>query len=199
MVKIIEGKRFATMDEMILLKMSLEDLSGFVRPGSASREYALPEGYSFRMYTPGMEYDWIRIQDNADDYIKVDQALFEEEFGQHQEELPSRMVLLVHGTDLIGTATAWLDDINGDPVTGRLHWVAIVPEYQGKGLAVPLTYFTLSLFPALNSSRVYLLTNAVRIPAISLYLKIGFKPVIGNPEEQCAWEEILNIIESLHM
>ena len=109
------------------------------------------------------------------------------------------MVLIAHGTDLIGTATAWLDDIYGAPGTGRLHWVAIVPEYQGRNLAIPLTYFTLSLFPALGCSRAYLLTNAVRIPAISLYLKLGFKPVIGDPEEQCAWEEILGIIKSLHL
>jgi len=187
------------MDEMMMLKMSLEDLSVLTEPGNTPAKTSLPEGYSFRMYSPGMEEEWIRIQDEADDYIKADKKLFKQEFYPHQEELPRRMVLLTHETDLIGTATAWLDDINGDPVTGRLHWVAIVPEYQGRNLAAPLTYFTLSLFPALNCSRAYLLTNAVRIPAISLYLKIGFKPVIGNPEEQCAWEEILGIIESLRM
>jgi len=187
------------MDQMRLLKMSLEDLSVLSKPENISARTSLPEGYSFRMYTPGLETEWIRIQDEADDYIKVDKKFFEQEFHPHEEELPRRMVMLTHGDNLIGTATAWPDDIYGDPGTGRLHWVAIVPEYQGKGLAVSLTYFTLSLFPALGCSRAYLLTNAVRIPAISLYLKLGFKPVIGDPEEQRAWEEILGFIESLRM
>ena len=201
MVRIISRDEFKieNMDKLKLLEMKIEDLSCFPNPDSATFSFPLPEGYSFRMYTPGDEKEWIRVQDEADDYTDADENLFNQEFGSHRSELPRRMAFLKHGDRVIGSATAWIDDINGDPVTGRLHWVAIVPEYQGRNLAAPLTYFTLSLFPALNCSRAYLLTNAVRIPAISLYLKIGFKPVIGNPEEQCAWEEILGIIESLRM
>ena len=187
------------MDEMMLLRMSLEDLSGFVRTGNASRDQGLPAGYSFRMYTPGMEEDWIRIQDEADDYIKADKNLFKEEFGRHRGELPRRMLFLAHHETLVGTATAWLDNIYGETGTGRLHWVAIVPEYQGKGLAAPLVSRVMSIFPDLGCSRAFLLTNAVRITAISLYLKLGFNPVFRNPEEQEAWEEILGIIKSLRM
>jgi len=187
------------MDEMMLLKMSLEDLSESGSPESYSEADLLPEGYSFRMYSPGMEEQWIRIQDEADDYIKVDRALFEEEFGQHREELPRRMLFLAHHETLIGSATAWLDNIYGESGTGRLHWVAVVPEYQGKGLAVPLVSQVMSLFSDLECSRAYLLTNAIRITAISLYLKMGFNPVFRNPDEQEAWEEILGIIKSLRM
>lgn len=187
------------MNEMMLLRMSLEDLSGFVRSGHPSRDQVLPAGYSFRMYTPGMEEDWIRIQDEADDYIKVDKNLFEEEFGEHRKELPRRMLFLAHHETLIGSAAAWLDTIHGEPGTGRLHWVAIVPEYQGRGLAIPLVSRAMSIFTDLECSRAYLLTNAVRITAISLYLKLGFNPVIRDPEEQEAWEEILGIIKSLRM
>ncbi len=187
------------MDKMKLLKMSLEDLSAFAEPEVFLGNPSLPEGYSLRRYSPGLEKEWIRIQDEADDYIKVDKKLFKREFGTHLRELPRRMLFLAHGKNLIGTATAWLDDISDEPGTGRLHWVAIVPEYQGRGLGITLTHSALSLFPALGCSRAYLLTNAVRIPAINLYLKIGFKPLIGGAEEQSAWEEILDIIESLHL
>lgn len=187
------------MDEMKLLKMSLEDLSPFLENWSGGQETVLPAGYSFRMYSRGMEHDWIRIQDEADDYIKIDRKLFQNEFGGHLEELPRRMLFLAHGTTLIGSATAWLDDINGEEETGRLHWVAVVPEYQGRGLSVPLVSRALSLFPSLGCSRAYLMTNAVRITAISLYLKLGFQPVIRNPGEQKAWNEIMGIIESLRM
>lgn len=187
------------MDKMKLLKMSLEDLSAFSEPESISARTALPEGYSFCRYNPGMEASWIRIQDAADDYIRVDVNLFQQEFGANRQELPRRMLFLAHGKNLIGTATAWLDDTNGEPGTGRLHWVAIVPEYQGKGLAVPLVSKAMSLFPALDCSRAYLLTNAGRVTAISLYLKLGFNPVIRDPEEHEAWEEILGFIKSLRM
>ena len=187
------------MDEMKLLKMSLADLSGFSTPGTAAPESLLPDEYSFRMYAPGMERDWIRIQNQADDYINVDNKLFENEFGRYRAELPRRMLFLAKNDVLIGSATAWLDDINSEPGTGRLHWVAIVPEFQGRGLAVPMVSRAMSLFPAMDCSRAYLMTNAVRIPAISLYLKLGFKQVIRNPGEQEAWEKILEIIESLRM
>ena len=187
------------MDEMMLLKMSLEDPAGFNPAEASSRNDLLPAGYSFRMYSPGMAEEWVRIQDSADDYIAVDRALFEEEFGRHRDELPRRMLFLAHGDTLIGSATAWLDNIYGEKGTGRLHWVAIAPEYQGRGLSIPLVKKALSIFTALGCSRAYLLTNAVRFIAISLYLKIGFTPVFRSPEEQESWEEILGIIESLRM
>ena len=126
-------------------------------------------------------------------------SLFQQEFGANWRELSGRMIFLAHGKNLIGTATAWLDDINGEPGTGRLHWVAIVPEYQGKGLAVPLVAKVMSMFPLLGCSRAYLMTNAIRITAISLYLKLGFNPVIRDPEEHKDWEDILGMIESLRM
>jgi len=184
---------------MKLLKMSLAELSGFSTPGTVAPDSLLPDEYSFRMYAPGMERDWIRIQNQADDYINVDKNLFEREFGDHRDELSRRMMFLAHNDVLIGSATAWFDDINGEPGTGRLHWVAIVPEFQGRGLAVPMVSRAMALFPALDCSRAYLMTNAVRIPAISLYLKLGFTPVMRNPGEQEAWEKILGIIESLRM
>jgi len=187
------------MDEMKLLKMSLEDLSPFSETSGAGQEKNLPAGYSFQMYNRGMETDWIRIQDEADDYIKVDRELFQNEFGGRLEELPRRMLFLEHGSTPVGSATAWLDDINGEEGIGRLHWVAVVPEYQGRGLSIPMVTRTLSLFPSLGCSRAYLMTNAVRITAISLYLKLGFKPVIHSPGDQEAWEEIMGIIESLRM
>lgn len=193
MVTIISRDEFKIqkMDKLKLLKMKIEDLSGFSNPDSVTFSLRLPEGYSFRMYAPGDEKEWIRVQDEADDYTDADENLFNREFGSNRSELPRRMVFLKHGDSFIGSATAWLDDIHGKPETGRLHWVAIIPAYQGKGLAKILAAFTLSLFQELECKRSYLMTNAVRIPAISLYLQLGFKPVIREREEKEAWERIL--------
>ena len=176
---------------MRLIKMKVDDLARFSEEGSPSSGRKLPEGYSFRMYTPGDEKEWVRIQDSADDYIAVDEILFEREFGSNKEELPRRMVFLMFGEEYVGTAAAWLDDVYREPGTGRLHWVAIVPEHQGKGLALPLVNYTMSLFPGLGCVRGYLLTNAVRFPAVSLYLKEGFKPEIRDSEEAEIWEHIM--------
>lgn len=41
-----------------------------------------------------------------------------------------------HG-EAIATTTAWYGDLRGK-VEGRIHWVGVIPEYQGRGLAKPL-------------------------------------------------------------
>ena len=42
--------------------------------------------------------------------------------------------------------------------------------------------------------QAYLSTDAVRIPAIRLYLKFGFEPDIQNAQDERAWEEINRVI-----
>lgn len=175
------------MDQMTLLKMKLEDLSCLYSPRSPLSRSVLPEGYSFRMFKPGDETIWVELQSKADIYTHIDLNLFFREFVKSREELNRRMVFLCHLDRVVGTATAWADDISGNPEVGRLHWVAIIPEYQGRGLSKPLLAFTLSLFPGLGYTSAFLLTNLVRFPAISLYLKVGFQPEVRNKEEKKAW------------
>jgi ribosomal protein S18 acetylase RimI-like enzyme len=73
---------------------------------------------------------------------------------------------------------------------GRVHWVAILPAFQGRGLAKPLLTAVCLRLRELGHTSAYLSTSAARIPALNLYRQFGFAPVIRDEMERAVWQEI---------
>jgi N-acetylglutamate synthase-like GNAT family acetyltransferase len=153
-------------------------------------EYPLPNGYSIRWFQPGYEEHWQTIQSLADNYTRVTSGLFEEQFGNDTELLSERQCFLCIGEEnIIGTAAAWLDN-SDESSPGRIHWLAIIPRQQGKGLAKPLLTIICNRLKELGHSKTYLTTQSVRIPAINLYAKFGFTPVIDSDVDREIWHKL---------
>jgi len=153
-------------------------------------KYSLPAGYSIKWYRPGYEKNWQAVQSLADEYTRVTPDLFHEQFGTDKKLLAERQCFLFDSEDnIIGTASAWLDHLGGK-LLGRIHWLAIIPQQQGKGLAKPLLAVICKKLKELGHSRTYLTTQSVRIPAINLYAKFGFSPVIDSDRDREIWEKL---------
>src|SRR2546423_6262709 len=101
--------------------------------------FAIPAGFSLRRYQPGDEEKWLQIHLRADRLQPITSELYGREFGSDATLLDQRQYFLfAPDGEVIGTATAWFKDTFEGRRVGRVHWVAIVPEYQGCGLARPL-------------------------------------------------------------
>lgn len=163
-----------------------------VRPDLAGvPRFDLPTRYSLRRYAPGDERDWVRINAAADRYNAITFELFRREFGYDSELLGRRLFFLADGDgSAIGTAAAWFDDRDPPRPDGRVHWVAIHPECQGRGLAKPLLSRVCSALRELGHQGAYLTTSTARTRAITLYVRFGFVPEIASPAEAAAWEEL---------
>jgi GNAT superfamily N-acetyltransferase len=148
----------------------------------------LPGGYRIRNFQDSDALAWVRIHELADKYNKVTLETFQREFGYDIEAMRDRGFFLeTQAGEVIGTATGWYDDhFEGEPY-GRVHWVAIIPEYQGKGLAKPLLSRVMERL-AQTHTQAYLVTSSARIPAIYLYLNYGFQPFLHSLESVRAWE-----------
>ncbi len=158
---------------------------------------APPEGFSVRAYQPGDEAHWVAIHELADKWNTVTLATWEREFGFAPEELGRRQLFLCHEGQVIGTASAWYDgDYHGRPF-GRVHWVAIVPEYHGRGLGKPLMATVLQRLVELGHDAAYLVTSTARVPAISLYLWCGFTPELRTAQDRDHWEVLRGRIPAL--
>lgn len=155
-------------------------------------EYALPQGFTLRWYRPGDEETWLEIHRVADLENKITPDLFSRAFDANASELARRQCYLatVRG-EIIGTATAWFDDNFEGRRVGRVHYVAILPEFQGKGLSKPLMTAVCRRLRELGHERAYLTTSTTRVPAIRLYRSFGFVPLIRTDEEQKAWMEFV--------
>ena len=151
-------------------------------------QFPLPAPYTVRWYRPGDAATWRRVQIASDRYGEFPPEKFEREFGRDEAALGQRQCYLCDGEGHgIGTMTAWLNaDYHGRPC-GRVHWVAIVPEMQGRGLSTPLMAITCNRLRELGHARAYLTTATVRVPALNLYLKFGFLPDLRDGEGLRGW------------
>jgi GNAT superfamily N-acetyltransferase len=155
-------------------------------------EFELPSGFSIRWYQPGDESHWLEIHLQADRENEITPALFEHQFGTDAVMLAQRQCYLLNEQNRpIGTGTAWFaEQFDGAPI-GRVHWVALLPEYQGRGLSKPLLTSVCRRLRELGHTRAYLSTSSTRGRAIRLYMQFGFVPLIRNEDEGKIWEEIL--------
>lgn len=141
-------------------------------------QHPLPDGFAFRWYKPGDEAHWLAIHRAADPLNTFPPERFDEQFHGDLDGLAQRQCYLLdpHG-EPVGTATAWYDDVPigaPDDGYGRVHWVAIVPAAQGRGLARPLMSYILTRLRELGHTRAYLSTSTARPVAVHLYERFGF-------------------------
>ena len=170
------------------LTMELADVASVQAPG-------IPAGFGISRYRPGAETDWARIERAAGEFPDEAKALahFGSEFGAHSAQMQERCLFL-HGPDgiAIGTATAWHGE-HGGSVIGRLHWVAIVPAFQRRGLSKPLVAAALALMRRWHD-RAYLTTQTTSWVAVKVYLDFGFTPVHDRPDSREAWTLMARVL-----
>ncbi|MDH7571644.1 MAG: GNAT family N-acetyltransferase, partial [Armatimonadota bacterium] len=116
---------------VIMIRENLENLP----------RYGLPPGYGLRTYRLGDEAHWAEIETAAGEFASTERALaqFSKEFLPFPQELASRCFFLeTKEGRAIGTATAWYHPSFRGEEYGRIHWVGIHPDFQGRGLSKPL-------------------------------------------------------------
>jgi GNAT superfamily N-acetyltransferase len=143
------------------------------------KEYPLPEGYRFCLYGKGDEIHWAEIETTVGEFDSVPKgiAYFANEFGKGLHEMEKRCLFIetVEGRK-IATATAWYGQHQGKRL-GRLHWISVRPDHQGKGLGKALIARALKILGELEDNRmIYLTTQTWSYKAIGLYKSFGFKP-----------------------
>lgn len=173
----------------------------------------LPAGYAIVHYRPGMEKAWAAIETAAGEFDDPAAALnrFQTEFLPHAAELADRCLFIVdpQGSP-VATTTAWYGSQLGRERQPRLHWVAVMPDHQGRGLARALIGAALQVYRQLGEDGdVYLTTQTWSTVAIRLYLDYGFLPYRGPQpagwasesgdyaaDQQRAWALIMDRIKS---
>jgi len=155
-------------------------------------EFPLPPGFRLRGYRTGDRSRWEEIIAATQLHLPVSPGLHQRAFGPDEDELARRQLFLVAPEgEVMGTATAWFGSAPFASDWGRVHWVAVLPRWQGRDLSKPLLASTLERLRNLGHSRSYLITEPVRLPAINLYLKFGFTPEIDSEAEAQLWRNVL--------
>lgn len=137
----------------------------------------VPQGFVLRGFLPGDEKAWAKIETAVLEFDREEQALeyFKKEYGPYPKELESRCFLLFTDEgEPVATASAWFEQIEGYTYS-KVHWVAVVPKFQGQGLGKLVMNKVLEAFDILPGSNwIFLHTQTWSHKAVCLYHQLGF-------------------------
>lgn len=150
----------------------------------------LPPGYTIRTGREGDGSHWARIirESFADD--SFDEARFESEMKCHPAYRLDRIFFACAPDGLpCGTASAYRHEPFG-PDMGCLHYVGVCPAHLGKGLGAAVSVMVLRKFRSEGLKGAMLNTDDFRLPAIKLYLNLGFSPLIIHENQPARWAAV---------
>lgn len=160
-------------------------------------EASLSAPYGMRAFRPGDETHWAEIECAAGEFPNAGEALahFKREFGAAQKEMEQRCLFVIDGGGKpVATTTAWYGEMEGMRI-GRIHWVAVTPEHQGRKLANPLLSQALRVMTA-HHERAYLTTQTTSWKAINMYLKFGFEPLVRGQDCIEGWRLMERLLQT---
>lgn len=170
----------------IMLLMRRDDLNDLPT-------YACPLDYRIRTLDPNDAGDreaWAEIEMAVGEFADPDhaRATFDAWFAPDPAGWSNHGFLLEHRGIPVGTASAGQGELAGERL-GRVGWVGIAPEHQGRGLAKPLLAVVLAAL-ARDFAAAYLTTQTTSAPAVNLYLNHGFLPHLEPGEDLAGWTMI---------
>lgn len=152
----------------------------------------LPPGYHSAALSPGHEIDYIGVMRRSL-VAEADMEWFCRTFSNDAQYNPDNLLLIYEDTTPIAAAAAW-QTLLGSKKTGLVHMVGVDRKYQGRGLGRVITLLVLRRLKERGFHSVMAATEDFRIPALSLYLSLGFKPVCRNRLDALRWKKVLSRI-----
>lgn len=136
-----------------------------------------PEGVRLRGWRPGDEAAWAALEHEIGDFGSPEEAraYFVRTYCG-QPDAPGRRCLFAEDGEgrVLGTCTAWRDP-RGEEEIASLHWLAVSPGAQGRGLGKALCRAALEVFRDLGEFPVYIHTQPWSWKALLLYVREGFR------------------------
>jgi mycothiol synthase len=91
---------------------------------------------------------------------------------------------------LVATANANHQPTDRHPEGGELSFVVASPAHAGKGLGRAVTAAVVRRFLEAGYRRIYLKTDDFRLPAIKVYLQVGFEPLLFADDMAGRWAAV---------
>ena len=150
--------------------------------------YPVPAGYTLRAYRQGDAAAYIALMQRAG-FSNWDESKAQRVFDTMY---PGGVYFIVHGTSgaLVASAAAQNRPHDMHPAGGEMGWVATHPDYRGQGLSYIVVSLATRRLLAEGHEDVYLRTDDGRLPALRVYLKLGFTPLLYLPDMAARWQAV---------
>jgi len=149
----------------------------------------LPAGCRLRSFKEGDEPAWNALLDAAFERAPGTTS-FDRDMRADPEFRPDRMLFIECDGQAVATASAWFRPAYGARC-GYVHWVGTHPAQRGKRLGHWISLAVLHKFLSDGRSAALLHTDDFRLPALSVYLKLGFRPALAHENQRARWQAVL--------
>jgi len=151
-------------------------------------QYQVPDGFELRTYRVGDDVAIVRLL-NRVGFRSWKQGTLKRWLSQ---VLPDGCFLVIErGTNRIVAVTMAAHRPSPlHPFGGELCWAAADPDYQRKGLGRATCAATTCRLLQAGYRRIYLNTDDYRLPAINLYLTLGYVPFLFAQGMPARWERV---------
>lgn len=153
----------------------------------------VPQGYRVRAYQAGDEESWCRL---VREHIGGEHTPETMREGLLLESWFSEENLLFAETEGVAVGTACAQHPPEDAPVGHLHMLAVDNAHRGRGLGKALAVAALSRLARLRYASVELRTDDFRLPAVGLYLSLGFEPKITHESHPARWRHLYERLRS---
>lgn len=152
-----------------------------VREDLAVPEFSLPEGYEIKPFTLGSDEEvWCEVRNSSFAKLKGSETPITpkivETMMTGEDNIEGGSMILYHKEKPVGVVRGSMDEYEGSAIM-NIGPLAIIPEYQGKGLGRSLLRASLFFAKEKSYERTVLCVNAENERAKDLYLQEGFKQV----------------------
>lgn len=155
--------------------------------------WTVPEGYALRTYQSGDEPRFLRLMDCAE-FKEWDMDRFQLWF---QKILPDGLFFVVHqeSGQVVATGMTLHAPTIDCPFRGSLEWVATDPAHRGKGLGHAVSAAATRHLLEAGYRDICLQTDDWRLPALKMYLKLGWVPFLSLKDSPGRWRAVCETLE----
>lgn len=155
-----------------------------------------PPGYRLRGFCPGDEPEWIELLSSGD-FGVWHPARLARMLDGGRAPLPLDGIFFATADDKpVATACTFLWPVEGGGEIAELGWVAVHPAQRRHGLGALVCRAVLDYVKDLGYRYIFLLTEDYRLPAIRMYLQLGFEPEITHPSHVAWWQNLKQTLRS---
>ena len=167
----------ANLPQLLMRRGRLDDLP----------DLCVPEGFNARHFADGDEAAWEHIIERTLFPMKFDEGIRSADFYKNE-----RVWFICRDEVPVATATAWVYE--KQPATGYVHMVGALPEWKGHGLGCQVSLAALLQMRADGVKDAVLHTDDHRLPAIKIYLKLGFEPIMEHESHEQRWRDVFSAL-----
>ena len=151
-------------------------------------EVVLPAGYSLATLRERSTDDWLEALNTTGQLGSWDRSKARQWLEGERHVIPAGTFLVIFDDRPVATACAI--EPTSTEHRPEFGWVSASPEHQGKGLGYQVSLAALLFIRESGYRETFLHTDDLRLPAIKIYLKLGFEPEVTHESHPARWQAV---------